>query len=213
MIARQGISCSGDPIDQIVYYQPGVGTGPMNKVDKYYQGITGAGIRSHLLSAYNFVATNYSHGDEIFLFGYSRGAYTARALGWFLTKLGVLKPEDLDLFPGLFRHFKRGSGRIEFSDVSPYEELRGWSDGGEGDARRPHGGGGDERGMLKPRTRVKTKPTPIEIVVEGVWETVGSLGLPESWFTKMTGFNKMYQFYNTALDDSKLSGKKAHKTY
>ncbi|PMD19920.1 hypothetical protein NA56DRAFT_574685, partial [Hyaloscypha hepaticicola] len=147
MIARQGISCSGDPIDQIVYYQPGVGTGPMNKVDKYYQGITGAGIRNHLLSAYNFVATNYSHGDEIFLFGYSRGAYTARALGWFLTKLGVLKPEDLDLFPGLFRHFKRGSGRIEFSDVSPYEELRG----------------------------VKTKPTPIEIVVEGVWETVGKV--------------------------------------
>ena len=211
MIARQGISCSGDPIDQIVYYQPGVGTGPINKVDKYYQGITGAGIRNHLLSAYNFVATNYSYGDEIFLFGYSRGAYTARALGWFLTKIGLLKADDLDLFPGLFRHFKRGSGRIAFSDVSPYEELRGWSDDGQGDACRLQGGGGGERAMLKPRTRVKTKPTPIEIVVEGVWETVGSLGLPESWFTKMTGFNKMYQFYNTTLDDSKVSRKKYTK--
>jgi hypothetical protein len=204
MIARQGHTSSGQPIDQVVYYQSGIGTGSINKWEKIYQGITGVGIRSHLLSAYNFVTTNWSEGDEIFLFGYSRGAYTARALGWFLTKLGVLKPEDLDLFPGLFRCFKRGEGGVEFSDESPYKELRGWSDHGKG--RRPASGDGDagenERGTLKPRTRVKTKPTPVEVCVAGVWDTVGSLGLPESWFTRMTGFNKMYQFYNTALDDS-----------
>jgi len=54
---------------------------------------------------------------------------------------------------------------------------------------------------LKPRTRTKTKPVPIEIRVEGVWDTVGSLGLPDSWLTRVTGFNKKYQFFNTALSD------------
>jgi hypothetical protein len=106
----------------------------------------------------------------------------------------------LDLFPGLFRCFKRAEGSVEFSDKSPYPELRGWS--ADGDGGGVEEAGEDERGMLKPRTRVKTQPTPVEICVEGVWDTVGSLGLPESWFTRMTGFNKMYQFYNTALDDS-----------
>jgi uncharacterized protein (DUF2235 family) len=168
-------------------------------------GITGVGIRAHLMAAYNFIATNYSPGDEIFLFGYSRGAYTARALGWFLTKLGVLKPEDLELFPGLFKCFKKGGGEVVFSDESPDEELRGWTEDGVVACGREdtEPKEDDERGTLKPRTRVKTKPTPVEICVEGVWETVGSLGLPDSWFTKMTGFNKMYRFYNTALDDSK----------
>jgi uncharacterized protein (DUF2235 family) len=160
-------------------------------------------VRDHLISAYHFIATNYSAGDEIFLFGYSRGAYTARALGWFLTKLGVLKPEDLDLFPGLFKCFKAEDDELVFSDDSPYSELRGWSDDGnrcvDGKAR---GLVLDDRGTLKPRTRTKTKPVPIEIRVEGVWDTVGSLGLPDSWFTKITGFNKKYQFFNTALSDS-----------
>jgi hypothetical protein len=120
----------------------------------------------------------------------------------------VLKPEDLELFPGLFRCWlasSRGSGGVEFSNQSRWEELRGWTDCGkeEEDGDRKKGGGrGAEMGRMMPRTRAKTKPTPIEICVEGVWETVGSLGLPKSWFTRCTGFNKMYQFYNTALDDS-----------
>jgi hypothetical protein len=168
------------------------------------KGITGFGIRDHLISAYHFIATNYSTGDEIFLFGYSRGAYTARALGWFLTKLGVLKPEDLDLFPGLFKCFKAEDDEIVFRDDSSYPELRGWSDDGSGGVnRKARDEVLDDRGTMKPRTRTKTKPVPGEIRVEGVWDTVGSLGLPDSWLAKITGFNKKYQFYNTALNDSK----------
>jgi Uncharacterized alpha/beta hydrolase domain (DUF2235) len=118
----------------------------------------------------------------------------------------VLKPEDLDLFPGLFRCFKRGSDEIVFSDTSKWEELRGWTESGkvarEDGERVAKGGAGADMGRMKCRTRVKTKPVPVQICVEGVWDTVGSLGLPESWFTRCTGFNKMYEFYNTALDNS-----------
>jgi hypothetical protein len=120
-----------------------------------------------------------------------------------MTKLGVLKPEDLDLFPGLFKCFKADGDQIVFSDDNLNLELRGWSD----DGRRWYNGNDgsamlDERGTLKPRTRMKTKPVPVEIRVEGVWDTVGSLGLPDSRLAKILGFNKKFQFYNTALNDS-----------
>jgi len=115
----------------------------------------------------------------------------------------VLKPEDLDLFPGLFKCFKAEDDEIVFSDDSSYPELRGWSNDED---RRVDGKAGDQgfddRGALKPKMRTKTKPVPIEIQVEGVWDTVGSLGLPDSWLTKITGFNKKYQFFNTALNNS-----------
>lgn len=44
----------------------------------------------------------------------------------------------------------------------------------------------------------------VKIKVVGVWDTVGSLGLPDTnWITKMTGWNKRHQFHNTRLDPSK----------
>jgi len=205
MLARQGTTKDGQPIDQLIYYQPGIGTGPLVHLNRIYQGITGASLSGHLLTAYHFLSTNYLPGDEIFLFGYSRGAYTARALGWFVTKVGVLKPEDLESFEGLFGGLKGVRGER----VDVWEELRGLMDGGypAGDGKG-EGAMGDEDGTpgeLKPRMGKRFKPTPVEISVEGVWETVGSLGLPESWFTKSTGFNKMYRFYDTTLDDSTWS--------
>jgi len=113
-----------------------------------------------------------------------------------------MKPEDLDEFPLIFRTLegKVGDGKIAFDDESKFPALRGWTVGGTADGGNEEG----ERGELKPRTRKKTLPIPVEIVVEGMWDTVGSLGLPDSWLARITGFNKRYQFYNTALNDSKF---------
>lgn len=56
----------------------------------------------------------------------------------------------------------------------------------------------------KPLTVVKQKPIPVKIQVIGVWDTVGALGLPQSWFTNLTGVNKGKEFFNTALNDNKF---------
>lgn len=66
-----------DPVDaigaaQIVQYHPGVGTG--NRLDRFTGGAMGVGLTSNVQSEYGFLVDNYYPGDEIYLFGFSRGA-------------------------------------------------------------------------------------------------------------------------------------------
>lgn len=120
----------------------------------------------------------------------------------------MLRPEDLDLFPALYRCFMAEGDHVCFDDESKHPDMRGWTDDGSGTSEEvliPEVDKVVDRGLLQPRTRMKTKPVPIEICVEGVWDTVGSLGLPDSWLTEITGYNKRYQLHNTALNDSKAN--------
>ena len=78
---------------QIVYYDTGVGT--HNFVDKLVGGATGVGLSENVIAAYRFLVNNYVDDDEVYLFGFSRGAYTARSLGGLLHKIGLLpKPQE-----------------------------------------------------------------------------------------------------------------------
>jgi uncharacterized protein (DUF2235 family) len=78
-------------VRQIVYYDSGVGAtfdadddNLLNEIgdwlDKKLGGAIGDGLEEKIFDAYRFLAFNYSPGDEIFIFGFSRGAYTARSL-------------------------------------------------------------------------------------------------------------------------------------
>ncbi|CAD6914174.1 unnamed protein product, partial [Tilletia controversa] len=64
-------------VPQVVYYQSGVGT-TVGLVTNLIAGATGNGLRNNLIDAYMFLVDNYAEGDDIYLFGFSRGAYTAR---------------------------------------------------------------------------------------------------------------------------------------
>ncbi|MFB9886823.1 DUF2235 domain-containing protein [Balneatrix alpica] len=75
------------PIEQRFFYDPGVGT---NRFDKLQGGVFGTGLGKNLLQGYEWLARRYSEGDEIYLFGFSRGAYTARSLVGMLRKCGLL---------------------------------------------------------------------------------------------------------------------------
>ena len=123
MIGRQGRRGADKPdagaiIEQVVYYQTGVGTGPSTgmvaKLEQKFEGMTGSGLEEHVLQAYHFISTNYQVGDEVLLFGFSRGAYTARAVGGLLTQMGVLKPVDLKHFNALYRCFKEQSDKLSY---------------------------------------------------------------------------------------------------
>ncbi|KAG8803013.1 hypothetical protein FRC18_007406, partial [Serendipita sp. 400] len=67
-------------IPQIVLYQTGVGTGGLTKISDDIAGAFGFGVDLHVLEAYTFFSSNYESGDQLFLFGFSRGAFTARAI-------------------------------------------------------------------------------------------------------------------------------------
>src|ERR1700722_18030432 len=69
---------------QIVLYARGVGTTGL-KLETWIEGATGIGVDDNIRSAYQFIAQNYVPGDEIYLFGFSRGAFTARSLAGLIT--------------------------------------------------------------------------------------------------------------------------------
>ncbi len=83
------ISTGGNGMEQLVFYDPGVGTG--NILDRYTGGAFGVGLSDNIQDGYQFLLHNYCPGDEIYLFGFSRGAYTARSLAGLIRKCGLLQ--------------------------------------------------------------------------------------------------------------------------
>jgi len=97
-------------VEQIVYYQPGVGTGV---ADKLSGGVYGAGLSANVRAAYAFLAHNWdpNPGDEIFFFGFSRGAYTARSIAGLVTNLGLLTKRGMDWFPQVYDAYYKDAGK------------------------------------------------------------------------------------------------------
>ncbi|KAI6017467.1 hypothetical protein EDC04DRAFT_478799 [Pisolithus marmoratus] len=87
-----------DPSQQMVYYQAGIGTYTIPqiatptyaKLSKTIDMMVGKNLNAHVMGGYEFLMQNYEAGDKICLFGFSRGAYTARALAGMLHKVGLL---------------------------------------------------------------------------------------------------------------------------
>jgi len=72
-------------IRQLRYYHPGVGTEEVSWLGRAWAGSTGAGLARNIKSAYYWLAENFRPGDEIYLLGFSRGAFTVRSLSGFLS--------------------------------------------------------------------------------------------------------------------------------
>lgn len=89
-------SKGADGIPQVKYYGVGVGTG-YTLSDRFFGGATGRGIDRNIKDAYRFIMWNYEPGDELYFFGFSRGAYTARSLTGLIRNCGVLQPQYLNL--------------------------------------------------------------------------------------------------------------------
>ena len=76
--------------EQIVFYDPGVGTS-FNRLKKLYGMAFGRGIVRNIEDAYRYLMDRYVDGDKIYLFGFSRGAFTVRSLAGMLYKCGLLQ--------------------------------------------------------------------------------------------------------------------------
>jgi uncharacterized protein (DUF2235 family) len=149
---------------QRVYYHPGVGTiGLQNSWGRFKQearGVmglaTGAGLDEDTLAAYRFLCEIWAPGDRVWLFGFSRGAYTVRVLAAFIHVMGLLPPDQIDLAGYAFSTYKKASSDSQNPDGSP-------NDSGLKEAwhfRQIAGG------------RI------IEIEFIGVWDTVASVIVP-----------------------------------
>ena len=97
---KEGVrTCAGraaDGSDVVLFYDQGVGTDWFSRL---LGGGVGAGLSDNVRDAYHFLGHNFVPGSDIYLFGFSRGAYTARSLCGFLKAAGLLdKPSMKDVW-------------------------------------------------------------------------------------------------------------------
>jgi uncharacterized protein (DUF2235 family) len=95
-------------IEQSAWYDRGVGTDWYNRLAG---GITGVGLSRNIRQGYKHLAATCEEGDQIFLFGFSRGAYTARSLTGLIRNCGILREPDDDLVQEAYQIYRtRGDG-------------------------------------------------------------------------------------------------------
>jgi uncharacterized protein (DUF2235 family) len=81
-------------VQQVLMYDAGIGTA--NAIDRQLGGALGEGIDINVIELYTFLALNYQAGDEVYMFGFSRGAYTVRSLAGLIHESGLVRRDKLD---------------------------------------------------------------------------------------------------------------------
>jgi uncharacterized protein (DUF2235 family) len=162
----------GADSDQLLFYEPGVGT---NADDRVIGGGFGYGLSGNIRSCYRFLADAYEPGDDLFLFGFSRGAYTARSLAGLIRNCGLLRREHADQVDAAFAFY-----RDRTSVTHP-------------------------RSLASEIFRRMYSYDASEIYFIGVWDTVGALGIPtdlpgwEEISHLYRGWEQLWGFHDTQL--------------
>ncbi|WP_456382196.1 DUF2235 domain-containing protein [Hydrogenimonas sp.] len=173
---------------QLRYYHPGVGSDG-TWWEKIAGGTVGAGLDKNIKSAYRWLCEHYGKGDRIYLFGFSRGAYTVRSLAGFIGKCGLLDLSGLDdeeLWRRIDAAFEKGYRKGK--------SLKKWAE----DA---------DRWRFHPLSKItcngkngaeEIEAIPIHFI--GVWDTVGALGIPNNFaILNLLDHVGKYAFHDTRL--------------
>jgi uncharacterized protein (DUF2235 family) len=152
-------------VKQLLCYLEGVGT---HHGEWLRGGMFGLGISRNIGKAYEFLARSYEPDDEIWLFGFSRGAFTARSLAGMIRDCGLLLPTNIDQIASAMSLY-----RDRYDDTAPEA----------------------------PRARIFRNTYSYEPSIKfiGVWDTVGSLGVPgvHLWLARLLDIE--WQFHDTKL--------------
>jgi uncharacterized protein (DUF2235 family) len=120
-------------VEQRVYYSPGIGTistqDPWTRLKQNTRAVfglvTGYGLDTDILGAYRFLSRHFEQDDNVFLFGFSRGAYTVRALAGFVHMLGLLPPDQLNIAGYALTAYKRASEASDFDIAWNFRRVAG----------------------------------------------------------------------------------------
>ncbi len=183
LIAESIRPTASDGTCQIVYYDEGVGTG---KEDKWRGGAFGVGLETNLREAYRFLIFNYEPKDEIFIFGFSRGAFTARSFAGFIRHVGVLDINSASQINRALELYKAALG--DDGDDHP-RALRFRANYSAKVCVSEH----DRQWRINEGLKADSIPI-LQIKYVGVWDTVGSLGWPNvipgaKWLNRRLGFH------------------------
>lgn len=185
------LTVSGDDgINQITYYNSGVGSGGF--IDRFIGGAFGAGLKANVKRGIAFLALNYEDGDEIYLFGFSRGAYTARAVGGVIGAAGI--PLDISETE---EHWQRYQKLAKLK----YHAGR-YADGSKGRAKYKEEIEKATKAVGE-ISRYKGDEVPIRCV--GVWDTVGAYGIPSGFANGL--FPRFLTYWTHGFRDTRIGAK------
>src|SRR4051812_13868778 len=142
---------SSDASEQTTYYEIGVGN---RAFEKLRGGAFGYGLSRNIQDGYRWLARHYNGSEEIFVFGFSRGAYTARSLVGLIRKCGILKKGSEGQVEKAYELYRNKDIHPDDPQANDFRAQNSWA---TWDAEQSPNG-----------TRVK---------FIGVWDTVGSLGI------------------------------------
>jgi uncharacterized protein (DUF2235 family) len=176
---------------QIMHYDEGVGTG---RLDKVTGGVFGAGLVSNVREAYRFLIFNYDPGDEIYVFGFSRGAFSARTFVGFVRHVGTLSRLHVARIDEALALYEQ---RLKGADGASEKMRRFRADysaavciGDDDDSWRCRNVPGYAQGTA-PRLKIRYL---------GIWDTVEALGVPGMlWISRWT--NRGNAFHDPSITD------------
>ncbi|MCG7626294.1 DUF2235 domain-containing protein [Epibacterium sp. MM17-32] len=151
-------------IEQLGYYRTGVGTSG-GIFRRMLGGAIGLRLEDDIMSAYKFLAETYAPGDEIFLFGFSRGAYTVRSLAGMVSNVGLadLRPDHLSPYEDPWEVVTRLMERYQSRKAGTEKTAL-------------------QAALLQERPLGVVRfhdPGQVGFAFIGVWDTVGALGIPD----------------------------------
>ena len=183
--ARSVKYAADDQTPQIVFYLPGYGTEEEDNLDNLIkrlgEGAFGWGIDRIIQEAYRFLCMNYNIDaqDEIYLMGFSRGAYIVRSLVGMIHKCGLLKRSKIREIPKAYQLYRD----VKISPNHPKAQKFREENSKKIDT---------EKDYLQYRVPIK---------MLGCWDTVGKLGIPDltPWLPIAKPWNQRYEFFDNRL--------------
>ncbi len=183
-----------DGVRQIALYFQGVGVPEHGSWlerlnEKISGGAMGFGLDDKIATAYLHLCRRYAPGDEVMIFGFSRGAYTARSLVGLIRNCGLPADPSPDLVRECFDHYRDRTAETKpDSPVSMAFRLR----------ISPRITTSPEEAVWR-KARGAEAGQPFQIAYLGIWDTVGALGIPSHWGLPARLLNRKYRFHDTDL--------------
>ena len=197
LLAESVPPVADDGRDQIVFYDEGVGTA---SDETFRGGAFGKGLVANVQEAYRFLIFNYRPGDEIFVFGFSRGAFTARTFIGFIKCAGIISVNDANQIRRAWELYGCHADR----DADEPEELL--------EFRRRHCPTlcvSESELAWRRRAEPTFEADLVKIRYCGVWDTVGSLGWKAVAATFDRTPDKRYGQHDTQLSSLVEAGRHA----
>lgn len=223
---------------QVVFYDSGVGVANgVSRISDWLVtklgGAIGAGLDDKIESAYRFLVLNYEPGDEIFVFGFSRGAYTARSLCGLVRKCGIVRRDCFEHIVDAMKLYRDTSKKYDDPVLKRFRADHTYPVPGSNPPRPIATGKADEtddawenraidfqkpvKALHAPPVAPKgvretdrdfvwlpPDPPPLDIyrlMYLGLWDTVGSMGVPNTIPFLSRLANRRFKFYDTNASD------------